>query len=335
MTPEELVIEQKVQQLYASLPNWPQISQNEMDQLCKQLLKTKTVQYITRKAIRNYGKLLNQKNVEDYKAECSHCLFETLLSVLKNYDPSQGKFIPYFSRYFKLSLNHELQKELNSDEYGGMVMPTSFNGIKIDSIKRFLDQDHKKRNAPMSKEETAAFLKTHFLLSDNQISYLLNPPTVISLFIQNEDEEEEENILEDLHISSEQEHLIPEKKQERQETCLQLLSIVEEIVSAVRADTRERYRVIATWEVLLWFDELGLNTSGILEHSSKRFTFLHPQVLQDYRTPGKDFYTEAQQLARRGFFPTKSKVSEYKASFESACQKHPKLGELIASLTGR
>lgn len=334
MTPEELVIEQKVQQLYANTPNWPQIPQNEMDQLCKQLLTTETVWKISTKAIKKYRVSLD--NVEDYKGKCSARLFETLLSVLKKYDPSQGRFIPYFSRFFKLDLEHELLKETNDRSNGGMTMPTSFNGIKIDHMKKLLDQERKQRNDSMTKEEEATFLRTRFLLSDWEIGYLLNPPTVTPLVIQNEDGEEV-NILEDSHIPSEQDPLTPEKKQERQETCLQVLSTVEEIVStvAVRADTMERYRVVATWEVIQWFEERHLDINEILEPSSKGFTFLHPQVIENYRTLGKDFYTEDQELAKRGFFPTKSKVSKYKASFEFACKEHPELGNLIASLTNR
>ena len=60
MTPEELVIEQKVQQLYANTPNWPQIPQNEMDQLCKQLLTTETIRKITTKAIKKYPELFKE-----------------------------------------------------------------------------------------------------------------------------------------------------------------------------------------------------------------------------------------------------------------------------------
>ena len=267
MTQEELTIEEKVQQLYANTPNWPQIPQNEMDQLCKQLLTTETVWKITTKAIKKYRVSLD--NVEDYKGKCSARLFETLLSVLKKYDPSQGKFIPYFSRFFKLDLEHELLKETNKDSHGGMTMPTSFNGIKIDHVKKLLDQERKQRNASMTKEEAAAFLKTHFLLSDGEIGYLLNPPTVTPLVIQNEDGEEV-NILEDSYIPSEQDPLTPEKKQERQETCLQVLSTVEEIVStvAVRADTMERYRVVATWEVIQWFEELHLEMKLIISLST-------------------------------------------------------------------
>lgn len=335
MTPEELVIEQKVQQLYANTPNWPQIPQNEMDQLCKQLLTTETIRKITTKAIKKYPEL-NLENVKNYMNTYSACLFETLVSTLANYNPEKGRFIPYFSRSFKLDLEHELLKETNDRSDGGMTMPTSFNGIKIDHMKKLLDQERKQRNASMTKEEEATSLRTHSRLSNKQISYLLNPPTVTPLVIQNEDGEEV-NILEDSYIPSEQDPLTPEKKQERQETCLQVLSTVEEIVStvAVRADTMERYRVVATWEVIQWFEELHLDINEILEPSSKGFTFLHPQVIEDYRTLRKDFYTEDQELAKRGFFPTKSKVSKYKASFEFACQEHPELGNLIASLTNR
>ncbi len=112
MTPEELVIEQKVQQLYASLPDWPQIPQNEMNQLCTDLLATDTVKRITMKQVAQYGEI----DKKSYKEYCNACLFETLLSVLNNYAPSQGKFIHYFSISFKLNLQHELLEETNYRE---------------------------------------------------------------------------------------------------------------------------------------------------------------------------------------------------------------------------
>lgn len=119
MTREELIIEEKVQQLYANTPNWPQIPQDEMSQLCEQLLAADTVKRITMKQVVKYGEI----DKKSYKEYCSGCLFETLLSVLNNYDPSQGKFIPYFSRYFKLNLQHELLEETDDDSHGKVSLP--------------------------------------------------------------------------------------------------------------------------------------------------------------------------------------------------------------------
>lgn len=332
MTPEELVIEQKVQQLYANTPNWPQIPQNEMDQLCKQLLTTETVWKITTKAIKKYRVSLD--NVEDYKGKCSARLFETLLSVLKKYDPSQGKFIPYFSRFFKLDLEHELLKETNKDSHGGMTMPTSFNGIKIDHVKKLLDQERKQRNASMTKEEAATFLKTHFRLSNKQISYLLNPPTVVDHLRKSNNSNDEKDIIEEEYPTNQ---MTLEEMAEQEETCHEILHVVQEILSSLskRSDTKERYNIIATWEVLLWFNALLPDIQEKVEQLRAAHPFLHPQVIADYRTMGKDFYTEAQQLAKRGFFPTKNKVSEYKADFESACKDHPQLYKLIQNLWSR
>lgn len=333
MTPEELVIEQKVQQLYANTPNWPQIPQNEMDQLCKQLLTTETIRKITTKAIKKYPEL-NLENVKNYMNTYSACLFETLVSTLANYNPEKGRFIPYFSRSFKLDLEHELLKETNDRSDGGMTMPTSFNGIKIDHVKKLLDQERKQRNASMTKEEEATFLRTHFLLSDGEIGYLLNPPTVVDHLRKSNNSNDEKDIIEEEYPTNQ---MTLEEMAEQEETCHEILHVVQEILSSLsrRSDTKERYNIIATWEVLLWFNALLPDIQEKVEQLRAAHPFLHPQVIADYRTMGKDFYTEAQQLAKRGFFPTKNKVSEYKADFESACKDHPQLYKLIQNLWSR
>lgn len=327
MTREELIIEEKVQQLYANTPNWPQIPQDEMSQLCERLLAADTVKRITMKQVVKYGEI----DKKSYKEYCSGCLFETLLSVLNNYDPSQGKFIPYFSRYFKLNLQHELLEETDDDSHGGMTTSSTFKGNRISSIMSLLEQKEMDAGHPLTAQEKQQYLKMYFNFSDHDIARILNPPIVVSHIHVSEEAGEEIDIIEKQQPA---EQMTPEEMAEQVETCHEVLCVVQEILSSLirRSDTRERYNIIATWEVLLWFDELGLNTQEMLEQLKAEHPFLHPQVTEDYLVMGSNFYTEAQQLAKRGFFPTKNKVSEYKADFETACKEHPQLHKLIQDL---
>lgn len=339
MTQEEQAIEDKFKQLYEQYEIWPYIPSKEQEIFCKLLLNSNLVKKITLKAFSLPKEtMVSQANGLDpktYKSFCASSVFDTIIKIFEKFEPAEGNFIRYFSSFYKRTIENRIKEEFIDTGSQTTLYPLPPKRIK--AIKRLLEQQVKLRGNTLTYEAKLEYLQTQFKLSPYEAEFVLNPQrSKVELICQIDlDTAHDDDNRESLYENS------PDSTSKSSEEVLckieilkQIFSIIQQIVSALstRKDTAERYSIIATWSVILWFDLKRFYTQDELIKCKIQYPFLDKQIISDYYRLGKDFYTESQQLAQAGFFPTKSKVTKYKTEFEESCRTDPILPNLVRDM---
>lgn len=335
MTQEEQAIEDRFKQLYERYKVWPHIPPTEQEIFCKLLLDSMLVKQITLKAF----SVSNGLDPKTYKSLCASSVFDTIIKIFEKFNPTEeGTFIRYFSSSYKQTIKTRIKEEFIDTGSQTTLYPLPPKEIK--AIKRILEQQAKLKGNTLTYEAKLEYLQTQLNLDLYQAEFVLNPQrSKVELICQIDlDTAHDDDNRESLYENS------PDSTSKSSEEVLckieilkQIFSIIQQIVSALstRKDTVERYSIIATWSVILWFDLKRFYTQDELIKCKIQYPFLDKQIISDYYRLGKDFYTESQQLAQAGFFPTKSKVTKYKTEFEESCRTDPILPNLVRDMVNR
>lgn len=341
MTQEEQAIEDKFKQLYEQYEIWPHIPSKEQEIFCKLLLDSNLVKKITLKAFSLFKETMasqaNGLEPKTYKSFCASSVFDTIIKIFEKFEPAEGNFIRYFSSFYKRTIENRIKGEFIDTGSQTTLYPLPPKRIK--AIKRILEQQVKLRGNTLTYEAKLEYLQTQLNLDLYQAEFVLNPQRCNVELISHTDLESTHNDDGDNSISPYENSPDSTSKSSEEilfkiEALQQIFTTIQKIVSnlSTRKDTVERYSIIATWSVILWFDLKRFYTQDELIKCKIQYPFLDKQIISDYYRLGKDFYTESQQLAQADFFPTKSKVTKYKTEFEESCRTDPILSNLVRDM---
>lgn len=340
MTQEEQAIEDKFNQLYERYKVWPHIPPTEQELFCKLLLDSNLVRKITLKAFSLFKETMasqaNGLDPKTYKSFCASSVFDTIIKIFEKFEPTEGNFIRYFSSSYKRMLGNRIKEDFIDTGSQTTFYPLPPKRIK--AIKRVLEQQEKLRGKTLTYDAKLEYLQTQFKLSPYEAEFVLTPQRCNIELISRTDLDDAYNDDDDSISPYEN---APDTTSKSSEEILFRIGVLQQIFSTIqkifsdlstRKDTVERYSIIATWSVILWFDLKRFYTHDELIKCKIKYSFLDKQIIADYYRLGKDFYTESQQLAQAGFFPSKSKVTKYKTDFEDACRTNPILPNLIQDM---